>query len=158
MDVTTMPSTLSPLLTQLKADFPAISFVESDDFLWSPSEKSIYYNPQDPQAVPLLLHELAHAVLEHTNYHRDIELIAIERAAWDEAKTNLAPTYDVIIDEDFAEGTLDTYRDWLHSRSTCPHCKATGLQTKQKEYTCLACQHKWRVNEARICALRRYLI
>lgn len=153
-----MPSTLSSLLTRLKADYPDITFDESDDFLWSPSEKTIYYHPYDPHAVPLLLHELAHATLGHTSYHRDIELIAIERAAWDEAKVNLAPAYGVAIDDDFAEETLDTYRDWLHSRSTCPHCKATGLQTKQREYTCLACQHKWRVNEARICALRRYLI
>lgn len=153
-----MPPTLSSLLMQLKADYPDITFSEGDDFLWSPPEKTIYYNPSDPQAGPLLLHELAHATLGHSSYHRDIELIAIERAAWDEAKANLEPTYSVIIDEDLAEETLDTYRDWLHSRSTCPHCSATGLQTKQKEYTCLACQHHWRVNEARICALRRYLI
>jgi hypothetical protein len=32
------------------------------------------------------------------------------------------------------------------------------LQSKHLEYRCVACGHHWKVNEARVCALRRYLI
>jgi hypothetical protein len=156
MDVITMPSTHLRLLNQLKRDYPNINFNEDEDFAWSPLDKTISYNPYDPQATALTLHELAHAVLGHGAYKHDIELIAIERAAWDYAKITLGPLYNHPIDEDFAEDTLNTYRDWLHARSTCPNCGATGLQIKQREYKCLACEQTWRVNEARSCELRRY--
>jgi DnaJ-class molecular chaperone len=53
---------------------------------------------------------------------------------------------------------MNSYRDWLHARSTCPVCQATGMETKKSIYTCPACRHQWRVNEARICSLRRYHI
>ena len=76
-------------------------------------------------------------------------------AAWDKA-LQLAPEYDVAITDELIEESLDTYRDWLHSRSLCPHCNATGVQTATRHYQCLACHHAWRVNEARTCALRRY--
>lgn len=151
-----MPSTRLALLKQLKHDYPDVVFVESDDFVWSPTDKTVSYNPNDPHVTTFLLHELAHAVLRHGTYTRDIELIAIERAAWDYAKNTLGPHYNYPIDENFVQDTLDTYRDWLHARSTCPNCGATGLQTKQHEYKCLACEQTWRVNEARSCELRRY--
>lgn len=151
-----MPSTPSVLLHQLRQNNPGLTFVESTTFAWSPSDEAISYNPSDPNLSPLLLHELAHATLKHSDYQRDIELIAMERAAWDYAIGELGPTYSVVIQEDFADDALTTYRDWLHDRSTCPNCAATGLQTKPREYTCLACHHHWRVNEARVCALRRY--
>ena len=153
-----MPSTHSALLSQLKQDYPDLSFTESDTFLWSPAKKTIYYKLDDPDTSALVLHELAHAILGHNDYHRDIELIAMERAAWDYARGQLAPAYHCHITEEFADSTLDTYRDWLHARSTCPTCGATGLQVKQRLYRCLACGHSWRVNEARTCALRRYAI
>lgn len=80
----------------------------------------------------------------------------MERDAWQYAKDTLGQTYDQAILDDTVEDALDSYRDWLHARSTCPACQATGIQTKKEEYKCLACRTKWRVNEARICALRRY--
>lgn len=157
MDVITMLSIHSALSQQLKKDYPDLSFVESDSFVWSPSEKTVYYNPKDPHVATFLLHELAHAVLGHNDYNHDIELITIERAAWDYAKTELGPRYSLQIDAAFADDTLTTYRDWLHARSTCPRCGATGLQMKRREYKCLACEQTWRVNEARVCGLKRYI-
>ena len=79
----------------------------------------------------------------------------MERQAWDKA-IDLADTYDAHIDDSIIETTLDSYRDWLHARSTCPTCSATGLQVKNRTYNCPVCHGQWRVNEARICALRRY--
>jgi tRNA(Ile2) C34 agmatinyltransferase TiaS len=102
-----------------------------------------------------LLHELSHGLLNHADYNYDIELIAMECKAWDKVG-ELAKKYEIVINDNIIQLTLDTYRDWLHSRSTCPSCKATGIQDGKKSYSCLACGYKWRVNEARICALRRY--
>lgn len=147
-----MPSTAS-LILHLKDTYPQFTFKQAEHFLWSPADQTIYYTPGVADS-GLLLHELSHGLLGHTDYNQDIELIAMEREAWDKA-VELAGQYDELIDEGLIESTLDTYRDWLHARSTCPECDATGLQTKSRTYSCLACHHTWRVNEARMCALRR---
>lgn len=148
-----MPSTTS-LISSLERDFPAISFVAGDTFRWSPEDSTIYY--KDAPDAALLLHEVAHAALGHSVFNRDIELLQMERDAWDYAVDVLAKKYRVKVSQDTAQSMLDTYRDWLHARSTCPECEATGLQTTRDRYTCLACKSSWKVNEARSCALRRY--
>src|SRR5680860_138720 len=156
MDVIIMPSTTS-VLSRLKNNYPQFSFKLGDDFLWSSSDNTIYYdNIAENQSV-FLLHELSHALLGHISYTHDIQLITMERQAWDYT-VKLAPKYNVTISDDMVQSTLDSYRDWLHARSTCPNCKATGAQTKKFTYVCSACSHKWQVNEARTCALRRYKV
>ncbi len=150
-----MPSTAS-LITKLKLAYPQFKFEQAADYLWSPSEQTIYYTDSS-DGHSYLLHELSHGLLGHVDYYYDIELIAMERAAWDKAIV-VAKTYDLTIDESVITSTLDSYRDWLHNRSTCPNCGATGHQTDKSTYTCLACTQSWRVNEARICALRRYKV
>ena len=153
-----MPSTCS-ILKKLKTDYLSVDFQPADDYLWSPSNQTVYYveKSKDKDSCAYLLHELSHGLLGHSDYDRDVTLIAMERAAWDKAK-DLAGSYELTIDEDFIESNLDSYRDWLHARSTCPNCGATGLQTKKLAYSCPACNQKWRVNEAKICALRRFSI
>ncbi len=146
---------MSSLIHKLKTTFPEISFVEAEQFSWSPSNKTVFYNRSHANATHLLLHELSHALLEHREYRRDIELIAMETAAWDKAK-ELAEEYNVRLHENVIQDHLDTYREWLHARSTCPQCSANGYQTEHALYDCPACSHRWKVNEARICALRRY--
>lgn len=147
-----MPSMRS-MLARLIQDFPAIRFIQGDTFRWSPEMQMIHY--EDETDTTSLLHEIAHAQLGHAAYTRDIELIEMERDAWELAK-NLAKKYAVTIDAEHIETMLDTYRDWLHDRSACPACQATGIQTAVRDYICLACKTTWRVNEARSCALRRY--
>lgn len=149
-----MPLTL--LLPKLEQDYPSFHFVPDTEFRWSPDEMTIYYDPQSNDA-PTLLHELSHAILGHTTYRKDISLLEIERDAWNHARETLGSKYNVTVDDDRIQDSLDTYRDWLHARSTCPGCSATGFQTKQKEYKCIACGTIWQVNEARSCALRRYI-
>ena len=159
MDVTTMQS--MPLLTQkLSSLYPAIHFTEGERFAWIPDSHEVTFTTDEPGAEALLLHELGHGLLAHTAYLRDVELIAMERAAWDKAlevatdlTTNGTP---ITIDDDFIEEHLDSYRDWLHARSTCPTCTATGYQTGASGYECPACHTAWRVNEARLCGLKRY--
>jgi hypothetical protein len=149
-----MPSIIS-LATKLQADFPAFTFVSDTGFRWSPDEKVILYD-QASEDLPSLLHELSHAILDHKRYTRDIQLIELERDAWRYARDVLAVAYSVAIDTNQVEDALDTYRDWLHARSVCPGCRATGVQTGKNEYKCIICITTWRVNDARICALRRY--
>jgi DNA-directed RNA polymerase subunit RPC12/RpoP len=153
MDVIIMPSTIS-LIKNLKADFPQFIFKKSDNFLWSHSDNTIYYSSEKDD-FRILFHELSHALLNHTDYKRDIELVAMEREAWDKAK-EIALNYGVNIDDDHIQSNLDTYRDWMHERSRCPKCGSSGMQIKKQSYKCLACNHEWHVNEAKTCALRRY--
>lgn len=155
MVVIIMPSTRS-LLDRLRRDFPDIHFVPGDIFRWSPSDHTVYY--ADTVDTASLAHEVAHAVLRHTAYKKDIDLIKTERDAWEYAATTLAKRYGIEIDSDTIQDALDTYRNWLHARSTCPECQATGIQTVARLYACIACKTSWRVNEARSCALRRYTL
>lgn len=150
-----MQSTHS-LIKQLREDFPGYTFESSDSFWWSAARKTIHFDPSADHSTVYSLHELSHALLDHHGYEYDIDLVKLERDAWDYAKRILSSEYDITIDDTIVQDNLDTYRDWLHARSQCPSCEATGLQTKQRSYRCLACGHQWRVNEARICALRRY--
>lgn len=156
MDATIMLSTTS-LANNLQPDFSAFIFKASDEFRWAPQENTIFYD-QTSDDYASLLHELAHAVLQHENYTKDITLIEMERDAWQYAVTTLAPKYKTTINDNIVQDSLDTYRDWLHARSTCPNCKATGVQTKKSQYKCVLCATQWRVNDARICALRRYTL
>jgi len=155
MDATTMPST-SPLLNDLMRDYPGITFHAGEQFEWQPNAETVVYDHTDPSFDARLLHEVGHSRLKHSTYDRDIDLIAMERDAWQEARRQLGPTYGVEISADDIDGDMDTYRDWLHERSTCPYCESNGIQTKKKEYTCVTCRKTWRVNEARTCSLRRY--
>lgn len=150
-----MPS-IDLLLKSLQAEYPHLSFHEGEYFSWAPSTKTISFNLSEPSGAERLLHEVAHAELGHKGYERDIDLVAMERDAWQLARTKHSQHYDIPITSTVVEAHMDTYRDWLHSRSTCPHCTATGLQIGKKTYKCLACLKAWDVNEARVCALRRY--
>jgi len=154
-----MPSTPS-LLTNVKRAFPHLSFQEGDDFRWDYEAQTITYpgSPMDDQWAAQLLHEVSHGELHHQSYNRDIELIGKERDAWEYASSQIASSFGVIIDKEVIGTAMDSYRDWLHARSTCPQCTATGLEVKKHVYQCPACRHEWRVNEARLCGLRRYHI
>lgn len=152
-----MPS-IHSLLKQLKNDYPELTFSASDSFRWSPSSRTLYFDEAAPDGAIFLLHELGHALLDHQEYSRDIDLIKIERDAWSYAVNNFSAPFGVPISDETVQDNLDTYRDWLHARSTCPHCQATGLQIAKQLYRCVGCSHEWRVNEARNCQLRRYTL
>lgn len=132
-----------------------ITLERGTDFSWDPQAVTVRYATTGEHATALLLHELGHALLGHGAYTTDIELVAMERAAWEQART-LGATYHVPLTDDLIEDSLDTYRDWLHARSLCPYCGATGVQAGARTYHCLNCTGTWRVNEARTCELRRY--
>ena len=148
---------ISSLIHKLKTDYPKFSFIEAEQFSWSPDTHTVNYSRGPAHASSLLLHELSHGVLDHHQYERDVQLLAIETAAWEKAK-ELAEHYHVRLTENTIQDHLDTYREWMHARSTCPECTATGYQSTKSTYSCPACTHEWRVNEARLCGLKRYKI
>jgi hypothetical protein len=154
MDATTM--LLTPLLKQIERDYPQFSFIEADTFCWSAESNTIQLDSRSEDTLAFVLHELGHALLNHQSYNQDIDLLKIERDAWHVATTTLARRYDVTIDDDLVQNNLETYREWLHTRSLCPTCNVNGLQTFQGAYLCLACGCRWKTNEARSCALRRH--
>lgn len=150
-----MPTQPPLLIRKLTQQYPQFRFSPSDAFYWSPNTRTVHYATPLQNREGELLHELSHALLGHSSFIKDIELLRIEREAWMHA-ISLSATYGVVIKEEEVEEALDTYRDWLHARSTCPDCQTNGLQTKTDTYKCFACGCQWRANDARKCALRRF--
>lgn len=142
---------MEKLINRLKADHPDFFFVEGSLLCWSPKQKQIFYNPNGGgRGVWGVLHEIGHARLGHSSYASDVELVHKEVLAWQEAQL-LARDYDIALDDEYIQDCLDTYRDWLHKRSTCPECAAKGLQTTRERYECINCHKEWGVSSSRFC-------
>ena len=141
------------LLRELKLAYPAINFVTGPVFSWSPKTCQVIYKEAalgDELAAWSLFHEVGHALLEHNDYFSDFQLLLLEVAAWEKAKS-LAKSFNYSIDPDHIQDCLDTYRDWLYQRSTCPTCTNCSLQTNSKTYQCFKCGTIWRVSSSRMC-------
>jgi len=140
-------NSIENLLPELRKDFPEIEFQVGESFSWSPSENKIFYTTHQTvaeQGIWALLHELAHATLNHKNYSNDFELLKLESKTWQQAK-KLGKKYGVAIDNEHIQDCLDTYRDWLHSRSRCPSCSLVSLQRNDGLYQCFNCKTLWSV-------------
>lgn len=148
-----MPSTTSKI-SEIIDKYSQFSFKETDIFSWQPSDNTICYNPNDSNVLILLLHEISHAILGHKQYSSDIGLLKLEQETWGRT-IELANSLDITVNADDIQANLDTYRDWMHERSKCPACKATGLQIKLNIYECPVCSHRWKVNQAKDCRLKR---
>lgn len=143
---------IAKLVPKLKKDFPKFTFVPGTRASWSPKKQQISYNAdrKDETAVWGLLHELGHAILEHTSYTTDIGLLRKEAAAWEKAESQ-AETYGFSIDDNYIQSCLETYRNWLYKRSACPQCGSQGIQKKEQQYSCLNCDALWKVSASRFC-------
>jgi hypothetical protein len=142
---------MEEFINKLQRLCPNVSFVSGEAASWSPQKQQVtFINTESKGAIWTTLHETGHALLGHSTYHSDIDLLNKETAAWQEAHT-LALSLGVKIDEDHIQQCLDTYRDWLHKRSTCPHCGNTGLQSSKRLYSCLNCQGCWTITDDRFC-------
>lgn len=149
----TLDSGLSTLLDKFRTDYPDLSFGESTHFSWQSKYRHVSYRDagvDTEHSCWALLHELGHALLGHANYRYDIELLQLEAAAWQKAH-KLADKYGLKIKEDYIQDCLDTYRDWLHLRATCPSCYGRSLQTSERRYSCFNCQTEWQVSRSRLC-------
>lgn len=157
MDATNMSTKSTPKLEEfidtIRADYPEFSFVEASQFSWHAGKRHVSYRKgplRDIHSAWAVLHELGHALLDHTDYASDVELLQIEIAAWEKAH-ELATRYDMPIDNDYVQDCLDSYRDWLHVRATCPTCYGRSLQTDRHTYQCHNCGTTWHVTRSRLC-------
>jgi hypothetical protein len=137
-------------VSQVSSDYPQFSFKQGTQEHWSPKAQTIMYNPAQPLKKLRygVLHELAHALLDHTDYKSDFELLKLEAKAW-ELAAQIGKKYDVLIDNEHIQNCLDTYRDWLHRRSTCPSCETHVLQDSPSSYRCFNCGVSWQVSNGR---------
>ncbi len=141
------------ILNKCKKQLPDIHFLEAETFYWSPQNNTIYLNSVALESVEgqwALLHESAHALLAHQNYQTDAGLLMLEVEAWQGAQ-EMGKKLDVIIDEEHIQDCLNTYRDWLYARSTCPTCTLNSLQIDKTTYACLNCSCQWSVSASRFC-------
>lgn len=144
---------MDKLIKQLKKNYPTLDFVSGPNFNWSLSGNKVTYVRQanDKASKWALIHEVAHAILGHRGFTSDFSLLRQEVEAWAKAG-KLATKYSLTIDPDYIEECLDTYRNWLYARSTCPRCLNACLQTNESlEYLCHNCGNSWRVSRARFC-------
>ncbi len=147
---------MDSLIKQVLGKYPQVKFKPGERFCWSPEEQTIYYQPRAGRIYYWkLLHELGHAVLGHKAYSSDIELVKLEAAAWSRAQALTRELSLKPIDDNYIQDCLDTYRDWLHKRSTCPHCGARSLQENPQQYRCFNCQLSWQVSSSRFCRTYR---
>ena len=125
------------LIKKIVQDYLEVMFRVGSRFTFRPPH-SVILGSYEPHYVLLFLHELGHFLTQHYNFTTDIERLKIEREAWENAK-KLCVKYSIPYDEEFAEAQLDSYRDWLHSKSKCKKCGLTRYQTKNGQYHCPHC-------------------
>src|SRR6185437_9952408 len=129
----------------------------SQRFYWSPKDLKVFYKLDiQPTYRWKLLHEVGHALLNHQTYQSDFELLQLEVAAWQQAEA-VAQDFKIKINSDYIQDCLDTYRDWLHKRSTCPSCGTRSLQEAADRYRCFNCQTTWHVSPSRFCRTYRQI-
>lgn len=138
---------LNNFVAGLKKDFAQLRFREGRKFAFRPPRTIILepvcesVNAKNAEKYRLsALHEVGHALLGHKFYTTDPERLRMESEAWAKAR-ELCLQYNIVYDTDYAEGELDTYREWLHRRSHCPECGLTRYQTKDGEYHCPGCEN-----------------
>ena len=146
---------------RLVADFPEVRFAKNRQrfsYRWQNDVPTVFLGEPQPKYALLTLHELGHALCKHKDYKVDVQRIKIECEAWERAKTvfleyrDKAYAEDGVVkdealawilpewDEDFVQEKLDTYRDWLHTKSRCKKCGLTGYQTEDGKYHCPRCE------------------
>ena len=91
-----------------------------------------------------MLHEVAHAELNHFDYATDLELVVMECRAWQRTR-QLARQHNVALDELYVADCLTGYSDWLTLRASCPDCQNFSLQADSTTYRCFRCQTSWRI-------------
>lgn len=142
---------LDNLAKQLRDLLPEIVITPGESLHWSPEKQVITYkSDESDENLWGLLHEAGHARLGHSQYKTDIELLQLEVAAWHEAE-QIASLLDQKIDAEHIQDCLDTYRDWLHQRSTCPRCGIVSFQETSRSYSCFNCHKNWSVSASRFC-------
>ena len=147
MGVMSMPKTTLPKLSKVVKDFEQLHFKSAKEFYWSARDRCIYYNEElatTEAGFYQLLHEIGHALSGHHHYESGVELVKMEAEAWQQA-TEIAKQYGLNVPTEKIERCLDSYRDWLHLRSSCPDCGSVAVEIETNSYQCFNCLQKWTV-------------
>jgi hypothetical protein len=145
---------------ELLDQFPDLTFISGDYFMWSPAEVAVMYDEErlsTNNGKLALLHEIGHAKLGHKMYKYDIELLTIESEAWDFVRS-VANLYDVFLDEEHIASCIDSYDHWLSKRATCPTCDTFSLQRGRDHFSCFLCGAEWQVNWRKDRRVKRTII
>ncbi|MBQ6355310.1 hypothetical protein IJJ18_02745 [Candidatus Saccharibacteria bacterium] len=144
-------NSLVNLLNYLETAYPNFRFKVGNRFKFCYPNQISLENPENSAIPPAFfalqtLHELGHALCKHKDYNTDVSRLKIERAAWEAAKTAYEKLPDDLRntfkwDKDYVEDSLDTYRDWLHKKSTCKTCGLTCYQTPDGKWHCPRCEN-----------------
>ena len=126
-------------LKQIEKDFPEFRFVNGRKFAFRPP-RTIVFGPPEQFSELLALHEVSHAILKHKAFRVDVERLRMENEAWEKAR-ELASRYGIAVNEDLIQDELDTYRDWLYTKSKCKKCGLTRYQTMDGFYHCPRCEN-----------------
>lgn len=155
---------MSTLSKQLKIKdivslFPELKFESGKSLSWNPIKESITLPEKDGiNVIYGLIHEIAHAKLIHNSFSHDIELIKMEREAWNKGCEIAQDLLGLKIDSGYIEDCLDSYREWLYKRSLCPRCALSGFQVNDHEYSCPHCLIDWKVPPSRLCTVKRKIL
>ena len=144
---------MGDIITSLKQDFPDFHFTYGKRFSFRPP-KTIVIGPYEGDKTPLLVfHELGHALSGQYAYKTAIERLKIESIAWSEGKKAYekclaSGRYSLPLwDDDFVEANLDTYRDWLHTKSKCKICGLNMFQNQNGTWICPYCSTYYPQNQ-----------
>ncbi|MBR2659332.1 hypothetical protein IKD60_01065 [Candidatus Saccharibacteria bacterium] len=130
-----MPKNLAKTLAK---DYPNLRF-KLNCPRFSYQNGTIYISEDGAYSDLQTLHELGHALCGHSDFNTHIKRLKLEREAWDMAKT-LCKKYHVTWNDAYVESCLDTYRDWLHTKSKCKNCGLTRYQDSSGTYHCPRCE------------------
>lgn len=137
---------MDQILDKLRHDYPSLEFKPGQAACWMPNKNTVFYEaPFNEKQVWSLCHEIGHAVSGHRSFNSDVDLLLKELEAWEEAK-KIVSRYNLSIDDSHMEACLDSYRDWIFKRSTCPKCRLKGIQQDTTLYSCVNCQTNWTVS------------
>jgi hypothetical protein len=128
--------------------------------MWSPNMGTVTYDKRrinTNEGKLGLLHEIGHANMGHKLYRYDMELIRMEMEAWDIAR-ELAPMFEVKVDERHIARAIRSYDEWLTKRATCPDCGNFCLQKGRDMFGCFVCGSKWQVNWRKDRRVKRTII
>lgn len=130
---------MNDLIEKIQVDYPEVVFKRGDRFSFRPP-KTIFIGPAEKHDTLLLLHELGHYASSHRDFDTDAKRIKMEREAWEKAR-EFASLYGIAFDEEVVEAEMDSYRNWLDTKSRCPVCGLSCYQSRDGKYHCPRCEN-----------------
>lgn len=138
----TLPEVEAAAVRRLMAHYPEVRWAEASRFSFRPP-RMVRLGRAQPHYAMLAAHEVGHCLMGHRDFRTEVGRLRMESEAWERAHAVWSELRleerGAIWDEEFVEDQLDTYREWLHSKSLCPRCGQVRFQTVDGAFHCLFC-------------------